>query len=216
MNENLSPPTYSFTNNWFESGAKAVWNSLIPQISPTRILEIGSFEGASACYLIEKCSIHSDMELHCIDTFEGGVEQRAGGAAEAKMSDVESRFHFNTQLALGKALNRVTLVVHKGASDVELSKLFVEGRAGYFDFVYIDGSHQASDVLLDALLSFRLLRVNGVIAFDDYLLGPQTPAQINPVNFPKLAVDAFTSIYCKKVRILNAPLYQLYVQKIGD
>jgi hypothetical protein len=38
-------PNYEFTNNWFENTAKGVWDSLIPQINPHRILEVGSYEG---------------------------------------------------------------------------------------------------------------------------------------------------------------------------
>ena len=85
------------------------------------------------------------------------------------MTDVEKRFFNNTRLAMAGVDHKVELIVHKGASDLELSKLLASGKAGYFDFIYIDGSHQAPDVLLDALLGFKLLRTNGVIAFDDYV-----------------------------------------------
>ncbi len=38
-----------------------------------------------------------------------------------------------------------------------------------YDFIYIDGGHGATDVLEDAVLSFRLAKPGAVIAFDDYL-----------------------------------------------
>jgi predicted O-methyltransferase YrrM len=85
-----------FTNNWFEVTAKQVWDSLIPQINPTTILEIGSFEGASACYLIANCASKSPIEIHCIDTWEGGIEHKGAGV---NMSDVERRFLDNTRIA---------------------------------------------------------------------------------------------------------------------
>jgi len=44
---------YEFTNDWFQTKAKPVWDEIMPQILPKRILEIGSYEGASACYLID-------------------------------------------------------------------------------------------------------------------------------------------------------------------
>lgn len=212
----MSDVTYQYTNNWFERTAKGVWDALIPQINPTRILEIGSYEGASTCYLIEKLALHKDIELHCIDTWEGGIEQKLGGAAQADMSVIEKRFHHNTQMAVSQVNNTVQLVIHKGFSDLALSKLIVDGKQSYFDFIYIDGSHQAPDVLCDALLSFRLLKSNGVIAFDDYLWQEHLPYGADPIRCPKLAIDAFTNIYCRKIRILSAPLYQLYVQKIAD
>lgn len=212
----MSSTSYDFTNNWFLSAAKDVWDSLIPKINPTRILEIGSYEGASTCYLIEKLAISKEIELHCVDTWEGGIEHKKVGTFEANMSDVEKRFHHNTKLAISKVEKTVQLVLHKGFSDVALSKLIAEGRQGYFDFIYVDGSHQAPDVLCDALLSFRLLKNNGVIAFDDYLWQEQLPYGANPIRCPKLAIDAFTNIYCQKIQIISAPLYQLYVKKISD
>ncbi len=213
MGKAMSSTTYDFTNNWFASTAKGVWDSLIPQINPTRILEIGSYEGASTCFLIEKLAALKEIEIHCVDTWEGGVEQKK---REVNMSDVEKRFHHNTKMAISKVEKTVQLVLHKGFSDLALSKLIAEGKQGYFDFIYVDGSHQAPDVLCDALLSFRLLKNNGVIAFDDYLWQEQLPYGTDPIRCPKLAIDAFTNIYCRKIRVISAPLYQLYVQKISD
>jgi len=212
----MNSQTYEYTNNWFVEAAKGVWDSLITQINPTRILEIGSYEGASTCYLIEKLAPLKEIELHCVDTWEGSLEHKKKTNYEANMSEVEKRFHHNTKVAVSKVENSVQLVIHKGFSDLALSKLIAEGKQGYFDFIYVDGSHQAPDVLCDALLSFRLLKNNGVIAFDDYLWQEQLPYGADPIRCPKPAIDAFTNIYCRKIRIISAPLFQLYVQKISD
>ena len=207
---------YQYTNGWFLGAAKNVWDQLIPQINPTKILEVGSYEGASACYLIDKLSSKNDIEIHCIDTWDGGIEHKEGGSAQVDMSDVEKRFIHNTNIAIANAANKVDLKVHRGYSDNILSKLMSVDMQGYFDFVYIDGSHQAPDVLCDAILSFKLLKVNGYIAFDDYLWQEPLPYGTDPIRCPKTAIDAFTNIFCRKIRILNAPLYQLYIQKISD
>jgi predicted O-methyltransferase YrrM len=212
----MSMDQYSFTNNWFETGAKNVWDQLIPQVNPTQILEIGSYEGASACYLIDKFSPGKSIEIHCVDTWEGGVENKEGGFAHVDMGDVETRFRQNVQLAKSRAINNVDVVIHKGMSDAVLAGMLAGGKAGYFDFIYVDGSHQAPDVLYDALLAFRLLRVNGLIAFDDYLWQEPLPNGVDPIRCPKPAIDAFTNIYCRKIKIIGAPLYQLYVQKLRD
>ncbi len=212
----VSGMTYEFTNNWFETSTKGVWDWLIPQVAPTRILEIGSYEGASACYLIDTLATQKDITLHCIDTWEGGIEHKDGGSAQPYMSVIEERFKRNRQRASDNAPKQVELITHKGFSDTVLSKLLADGNQGYFDFIYIDGSHQAPDVLFDALLSFKLLRINGVIAFDDYLWQEPLPYGTDPIRCPKPAIDAFTNIYCRKLRMIRAPLYQLYVQKISD
>jgi predicted O-methyltransferase YrrM len=212
----MSNSTYQLTNSWFEEAGRPFWDSLIPQINPTRILEIGSYEGASACYLIEKLAASKEIEIHCIDSWGGGVEHNLGGSAETDMVNVEKRFHSNTALAKSRVENAVHLVVHRELSDVALSKLITSGGRGYFDFIYVDGSHQAPDVLCDALLSFRLLKVGGVLAFDDYLWQEQLPSGVDPIRCPKPAIDAFTNLYCRKIKVISAPLYQLYVQKISD
>jgi predicted O-methyltransferase YrrM len=206
---------YELTNNWFEV-SKSVWDSLIPQLNPTRILEIGSYEGASICYLIEKLAMSQDIEIHCVDTWEGGVEHQEGGWVQTNMSLVEKRFHNNIKIAVNEVNHAVDIVIHKELSDLALSKLIAEGKANYFDFIYIDGSHQATDVLCDALLSFRLLKNNGIIVFDDYLWQEQLPIGIDPLRCPKIAIDAFTNIYSRKIKVLSAPLNQLYVKKISN
>jgi predicted O-methyltransferase YrrM len=86
----------------------------------------------------------------------------------------------------------------------------------YFDFIYIDGSHQAPDVLVDAILSFKLLRVGGLIVFDDYLWSEKGVADRDPLQCPKPAIDSFLNIFFRKVNIISAPLYQIYAQKISD
>ena len=207
---------YQYTKDWFLHNTKKVWDQLIPQINPTRILEIGTYEGASVCYLIDLFSKSKSIEIHCIDTWEGGIEHQTGGTAESNMSDVEQRFLYNTNISLSNASNKATLICHKGYSDKELIKLLSEDKQGYFDFIYVDGSHQAPDVLCDAILSFKLLRKNGVIAFDDYLWSEITPYGIDPIRSPKVAIDAFTNIFCRKIRILSSPIHQLYMQKISD
>lgn len=207
---------FQFTNSWFDSAARNVWDQLIPQINPSKILEIGSYEGASTCYLIQKLTVHNPIEIHCIDTWEGGIEHQSGGMAEADMNAVESRFNHNIKIATEKASNIPKIVKHKGLSDIQLSRLLAGGRRNYFDFIYVDGSHQAPDVLIDAVLSFCLLKVGGVIAFDDYLWSENLPYGKDPIRCPKVAIDAFTNIYARKTNIISAPLYQLYVEKVSD
>jgi predicted O-methyltransferase YrrM len=206
---------FQFTNRWFDV-ARNVWDQLIPSINPSKILEIGSFEGASTCYLIQKLAINKPIELHCVDSWAGGIEHQSGGIAETDMNPIESRFNNNIKVATDSVPNHVSLIKHKGFSDLQLAKILASGKENYFDFIYVDGSHQAPDVLCDAILSFRLLKVGGVIAFDDYLWAEDLPYGNDPIRCPKMAIDSFTNVYCRKIRIISAPLYQLYIEKIAD
>ena len=204
---------YHFTTRWFEDSAKDVWNHLIPQIKPARILEVGSYEGASTCYLIDALARDGSIEIHCVDSWEGGAEHQADGV---DMQAVEMRFRHNTRLAIENAPRKVELVIHKGFSDLCLSRLVSEGKRGYFDFIYIDGSHQAPDVLCDAVLGFKLLKIGGVLAFDDYLWAESAPPRRDPLRCPKPAIDAFVNINFRKLHVLTAPLYQFFIQKVAD
>ena len=76
--------------------------------------------------------------------------------------------------------------------------------------MYIDGSHQASDVLTDLVLGFMLRRVNGIMVCDDYLW----KLNRDPLLNTKLAIDAFTNCFFGKIEPVNRiPLYQLWLRK---
>lgn len=201
-----------FTSDWFES-VRPVWDLFIPALDAMRVLEVGSYEGASACYLISVLGAKAPLEMHCVDTWEGSAEFEGAGI---DMREVEARFHRNTRLALDKSPFPVTLEIHKGCSDACLASLLVGKQKGYFDLVYIDSSHQACDVLSDAVLGFQLLRRHGIMVFDDYLWHDGPEGSKNPAQCPKMAIDAFVNCNFHKVRIVRAPLYQIYLQKLSD
>jgi predicted O-methyltransferase YrrM len=78
-----------------------------------------------------------------------------------------------------------------------------------FDFVYVDGSHTAADVNLDLILSFRVLKVGGLIYCDDYLWGFN---EFPIYDCPKLGIDSFVNVYADKLMPLqgftnNAAIY---------
>lgn len=200
-----------FTNTWFGT-VQPVWDRFIPELEATRVLEVGSYEGASACYLISKLAAKAPLEIHCVDTWAGSVEFEG---SDIDMEAVEGRFHRNTALSIARSAFPVTLQVHKDRSDVCLAILLTEKRKNYFDLVYIDGSHQASDTLSDAVLGFHLLRPSGIMVFDDYLWR-EGPDRDNPLQTPKMAIDAFINCNFHKVRMISAPLYQIYLQKASD
>jgi predicted O-methyltransferase YrrM len=204
---------FDFTNKWFEAAAKDIWNYLIPRMMPRKILEIGSYEGASVCYLIGRLAHAHPLEIHCLDTWEGSSRHKDAGI---DMAAVETRFHRNTQTAMRRAAHGVRLAVHKGRSDLSLAKLISENLSGYFDLIYIDGSHEAADVLADAVMSFKLLKVGGMMIFDDYLWAENPPSGADPLRCPKLAIDAFTNCNFRKIRIHPVRLYQLYVEKVAN
>jgi len=211
---------YQFTNNWFESSTKGVWDDFLPFIAPQKVLEVGSYEGASTCYLIENLDKTAKLEIHCIDTWDGSAEFFTDEYADVDMTSVEQRFDENTRLALqktkAKQVTDVNLIKHKGRSDHHLPRLLADGNKSTFDLIYIDGSHQAPDVISDAIMGFQLLQVGGVMVFDDYLWAEDLPQGRDLLRCPKPAIDAFTNLYFRKVEVIKAPLYQLFVRKTSE
>jgi predicted O-methyltransferase YrrM len=137
------PPRYTFTNDWFHQSANLdVWDQIVDGIKPTRILEVGCFEGRSTTFMIERCHRFGPLSVTCVDTWDGGVD-----LPSEVMQGVERRFDSNTKAALEWS-GSTTLHKIKAKSTRALPLLLSEGKR--FDFVYIDGSHVASDVLQDA------------------------------------------------------------------
>jgi len=198
-----------FTTDWFVPHI-ATWNSIVPTYQPSRYLEIGSFEGRSTCHFIQMMGQHHALDIHCLDTWEGGEEHQG-----LNMRSVEDRFDANIRAAASTVGQAVNLRKIKGRSHDGLVRLLAEGRRDYFDVAYIDGSHQAPDVLLDAALTFPLVRVGGLIIFDDYVWG--LGANADPLHTPKLAIDSFLNCFQRKVQPHAwAPLCQLYCRKLSN
>lgn len=210
---------YDFTREWFSANIPS-WESIFATEKPRHVLEIGSFEGRSACYTIEKLDTVSSghASLTCIDNWFGGQEHRdSGGFYQAVMSDAERRFDQNTSIALQKVENRVSLRKIKQNSRDALAQLLVAGPLEKYDLVFIDGSHEAPDVLADAVLAFPLLRVGGTLIFDDYIWSDQVPQKRDPLRMPKPAIDAFVNIYQRKIEFYHRlPLWQLYLRKVAS
>jgi tetratricopeptide (TPR) repeat protein len=79
-----------------------------------------------------------------------------------------------------------------------------------FDLAYIDGCHLAESVLQDAILSWRVVKVGGLIIFDDYeWYDPESLLMIT-----KMGVDIFLEMFKNRVEILHQG-YQLIVKKIA-
>lgn len=205
--------TYEFTEDWF-SMRIPIWEQIVSQLSPRRILEIGSYEGRSTCWMIENCKHNDGLEMHCVDIWD--IDPNLQGK---EMSKAEERFDNNINVAMKKAGTPAKIVKHKKKSAVALSEFLVDinyKRVEPFDLIYIDGSHTAPDVLSDAVMSFHVVKPGGMIIFDDYLWQNEQPGLQNAYNMPKPAIDAFMNIYQRKMRIVEAPLYQIYAVKTSE
>lgn len=211
-NQSTQPAEYTFSSDWFSHNIPGL-TSVLNYLKPARILEIGSFEGRSTVFFLEEAlKYQPNVEIFCIDSWEGGAEHQGIW----NMGEVERHFLHNTQLAQAK-FPQGKIHHARGYSHPKMIELLANGFEGYFDYIYIDGSHEAPDVLLDALLAHRLVRKEGIISFDDYLWSPTPSGQEDHYMLVKPAVDHYVNTYQRKVWVMQSlPLYQLHVMKVAD
>jgi predicted O-methyltransferase YrrM len=194
--QRLPHPRFRVTQDWFSNNA-GTWNQVLRPLAGrprTRALEIGSFEGMSACFLLEQVLTHETSSLVCIDPFD------APGQLQA-----ERNFDFNIE-ATGQA-HKVTKL--KARSDQVLPFL----AQAAFDLAYIDGSHAPADALRDALSVWPLLKPGAIVIFDDYELGASYPPEIAAAVDPKPGISAFLSFIAGQYEVL-AQGYQLIIQRL--
>ena len=206
---------YQFTQDWF-SWVPDVWAQLLPMLPARKsFLEIGSYEGRSALWMAENM-LEDGGEIVAVDTWEGGEEHKAAGLL---MHEVEARFDSNIaafHASVGVCPDDPEQFIRhiwkvKQPATLFLASQLVDmdpGKGWQFDFIYIDGSHLAKDVLTDACMSWPLLKKGGLLVFDDYLWGNPRDA----LHRPKVAVDAFTTIFGEELQVAHAG-YQFVVQK---
>jgi len=72
--------------------------------------------------------------------------------------------------------------------------------------IYIDGNHEPEFVLEDAVLSFRKLKKNGIMIFDDYGWGGP--------DLTKRGIDGFLCGYHKRIKILGERNTQVFITKL--
>lgn len=188
-----------FTADWFTKFAPA-WEEWLKEYkgkADLQFLEVGCFEGRATLWLLENILTGVNPSMSVIDDFIGGSEYTG-----EQSKDVEKNFRENLK-GWEPILN-----VYKGKSgDVLRTADFQEG--GKFDFIYIDASHYAPEVLEDTILCWGILKKGGILVWDDY----KWQRHDNPLMTPKLAIDSFYKIYSNQIELISKG-YQVAVRKI--
>lgn len=177
-----------FSQDWFSHNIPAFQHcmSLLP--NKQEFLEVGCFEGRATCWMLQN-ALDKDGRITCIDTFEGGEEHVKHGV---DFTGLRRQFEDNIQEAKGE--NQHVKVIHDDSYN-GLAECIRMGKE--YDFIYIDGSHQAKDVLTDACMAFNMLRKGGIMLFDDYLWDDMTGV----LHRPKIAVDSFVNIFADQCKV---------------
>lgn len=196
-----APHTRHFTAD-FHSGHADTWAKIMAPMRglPVSVLEVGSYEGCSATWLLENVLDHPESRITCVDSFVGVAQHNTDDPNMASQTLLQ-RFQAN----MAPWGDKVRLL--QGDSKSVLKKL---PESEYFDMIYIDGDHTAAGVLADAVLAWPHLKYGGLMIFDDYLWLAGEPRRWWG---PKEGIDAFVSCYRDQLHVALAGA-QLMISKI--
>lgn len=185
----MNTPTWNSGEHEKAHGAN--WRKWLGHLKDTPAcgLELGTWKGESAEWMLNSIFTHEMSEYYCIDTFAGSEEHHLAGIDCSKLEE-------ETRARLAPYQNRV--VIFKGESHQSLHEMCVI-RELKLDFVYIDAAHDAMNVLRDAVLAFDILKVGGILVFDD-LTWTVMP---NAIDCPRMAIEALVACYAKQVEVIG-------------
>ena len=173
----------NFSQKWFLNNFE-IFHHYLPKNLDTNFsyLEIGSYEGLSALNILFN---YKNSKVTTIDLWaESNVNSES---LSVDFNEIEKRFDENLE---GYKFNKI-----KNDSVVALRELLK--KRIYFDFIYIDGSHNGEDILSDAIESYKLLNMGGIMIFDDIV---NTNKNINIQSYT--GYESFYAIHKKNLRVL--------------
>jgi predicted O-methyltransferase YrrM len=190
--------------DWFSMTAKPNFEQfLIPLAGQENLtfLQLGAYTGDASVWLFDNVLTRSTSRLVDVDTWEGSDE-------EAHESiDFDEVWKVYLDKTKGKALmyrqTTAAFLSHQvGCCDVST-------ESPRYDFIYVDADHTTVGVLMDAELSWFLLKSGGLLAFDDYQWGQHLPI----FKTPKLGIDLFLERHLGEYEILEQGL-QVWLRKL--
>ena len=186
---------YTFTQNTFTDRIPS-WTKLLNEFKGkpgVNYLEIGTFEGRSALWVLENILTHPTSQLTIIDAFE---------------EHTYKTFLSNINLS-GEATKFKILT---GLSTHKLRELPFNS----IDFAYIDGSGKGIVMLSDLVGTWNIVKVGGLIICSRYSLNgalrkalglqPDDPG-------PHEAIDAFLKLYNPYISVLTSQEGQVVFRK---
>lgn len=182
-----------FTDDYAEA---AFAQHLLPLagVSGFQALQIGAYCGDASEWLLTNLLTDRFSWLVDVDTWAGSKEI---GHLSIDFSEVEQ--FYDQRMRRFHNVGRF-----KGTSDD-----YFKGNPSPFDFIYIDGAHNAEQVLRDAIHADEHLKVGGMIAFDDYCWWEYG----NERDVPGPAIDSFLRCYEKRYEVLEKDA-QVWVRKV--
>jgi predicted O-methyltransferase YrrM len=165
---NFTPLPY-LMNGW--NGEDQIFGSIIAEVCPKVIIEVGTWMGMSACHMAD---LSPDSIIYCVDTWLGSTEflTTMGGTHDRNLM----KEHGYPQCYYQFLSN----IIHRGCSNriipipapSEIAAEVLTYRGVVADLIYIDAGHSCNEVLRDIENYRPLLRNGGVMFGDDATTWP--------------------------------------------
>ena len=181
---------YRLCDNWYSHVALDEYKD-----RPIKYLEIGAFYGANILSVAKAYGQHKESRLYCIDPWEDYSDYPE---YKNEQASIYSTFKDNIE----NSGEKDKIIISRGYSNIELIKY----PDGFFDIVYIDGNHEPEYVMEDAVMSFRKLKIGGIMIFDDYGWGGP--------DLTQRGIDGFLHGFHKRISVLGGQSCQVFIRKI--
>jgi predicted O-methyltransferase YrrM len=192
---------YTFSSDWHTKKSPA-WAEALKDFAGkpnVQYLEVGVYEGRATVWMVENILTHPTSHVTGIDIFIGELSQGSFDFVP------ESKKLYEDNMLAAGAEGRFT--TYADFSQNILRDL----PRNYYDIIYIDGGHSGKSVLEDAILSFRLLKVGGVMIFDDYRWFTTAPR----LQRPGYAINLFQEFYGEQFEVIHNQ-YQFILRKTSE
>jgi predicted O-methyltransferase YrrM len=180
--------------NWFHHYAEGFFKHHLTPLSGKpglRFLQIGAFTGDASVWMLDNILTDTRSVLVDVDTW--------GGSDEAE----HEPFDFaDVEAVYDERMRGTRTCKFKGTSSKFFQAHPESGIAESFDFIYIDGGHNAYTVLNDAVRAYPMLKLGGMIAFDDY----QWKSGHGRLRDPGPAIDVILDLYSDRLELLTQGL----------
>ena len=208
-------------------GAKGIFEKVLKHFAdinankPTEILEVGTYAGLSLIEIVKRIpnskatavdrwESYEDININLIKNQEVLKVKELYKSANCLTSINQNKIEqiFNKNIKAAGLDNRIQSV--KGDSHAVLLDFVKNDKL--FDFIYVDGSHKCLDVVTDLFLSWQLLRNGGIMAIDDYMYTLEADFNVNILEYPYHAVNAFLEKYKDNIIVLERG-YRIFIKK---
>ena len=184
--------TKSITTDYFSINAY-YWKNILKSLpSNFKYLEIGSWEGNSALFILNNFAV---KKVVCVDVWK-----------DEKFTKIQEQNFKNFKENIEEFSKQVKIC--KETSDNFFSK-----ETELYDVIYIDGAHETEQVFKDVKNSWKILNVNGILICDDYFYGN---IYNNPNNVPSIAINKFINEASKNksISIVCVNNSQIFLKKL--